>query len=84
LFLSIVCWSRGLFGFDESTGFWLAHSAPGFPYSHDISPSSWSFNGHQVWGWRSDRECVSILLQLCEFVSHFLGILRAAFLLHNF
>lgn len=39
--------SKGLFGFDKTTGFWLAHSAPGFPYSHDISPSSWSFNHHQ-------------------------------------
>lgn len=35
--------SKATIGFDANTGFWLAHSAPGFPYAHSITPSSWSF-----------------------------------------
>jgi len=35
--------TKGMIGFDSSTGFWLAHSAPGFPYSHDLSPNYWHF-----------------------------------------
>jgi len=41
--------SKGLFGFDNSTGFWLTHSSPGFPYSHDISPDDWSYNYHEAY-----------------------------------
>jgi deoxyribonuclease-2 len=41
--------SKGHIGFDNQTGFWLTHSAPGFPYSHDICPASWSFNSHQAY-----------------------------------
>jgi hypothetical protein len=39
--------SKATIAFDSTTGFWLAHSAPGFPYSHNISPSSWSFPSAQ-------------------------------------
>jgi len=41
--------SKGLFGFDRSTGFWLSHSAPGFPYGHDIVANSWTFNRKQTY-----------------------------------
>jgi len=41
--------SKGLFGFDNTTGFWITHSAPGFPYSHDIVPNYWTFNAHQTY-----------------------------------
>jgi len=35
--------SKATIAFDATTGFWLAHSAPGFPYKHTIAPSSWTF-----------------------------------------
>jgi len=35
--------SKATIGFDANTGFWLAHSAPGFPYDHTICPDSWTF-----------------------------------------
>uniref|UniRef100_A0A6B2L7A3 Uncharacterized protein n=1 Tax=Arcella intermedia TaxID=1963864 RepID=A0A6B2L7A3_9EUKA len=35
--------SKATIAFDAETGFWLAHSAPGFPFSHNICPSSWTF-----------------------------------------
>jgi len=40
--------SKGLIGFDKSTGFWIGHSAPGFPYGHNITPNAWAFNTHQA------------------------------------
>jgi len=41
--------SKASIAFDSSSGFWLTHSAPGFPYDHSISPSSWSFPYHQAY-----------------------------------
>jgi len=35
--------TKGAIGFDSTSGFWLAHSAPGFPYDHSLSPSNWHF-----------------------------------------
>jgi len=35
--------SKATIAFDSNTGFWLAHSAPGFPFQHEIVPSSWMF-----------------------------------------
>jgi len=36
--------SKGMIAFDSSSGFWMAHSTPGFPFDHKISPSSWFFS----------------------------------------
>eukprot|EP01128_Nolandella_sp_AFSM9_P003765 TRINITY_DN164_c0_g1_i1.p1 TRINITY_DN164_c0_g1~~TRINITY_DN164_c0_g1_i1.p1 ORF type:complete len:421 (+),score=80.09 TRINITY_DN164_c0_g1_i1:68-1264(+) len=41
--------SKGLIGFDQHSGFFLSHSAPGFPYSASVSPSSWEFPYHQTY-----------------------------------
>jgi len=45
---NIYAHSKGLIGFDSSTGFWMSHSAPGFPYDHDLCPTSWFFPSSQT------------------------------------
>jgi len=35
--------TKGTIGFDSSTGFWLGHSAPGFPYDHNLCPNYWHY-----------------------------------------
>jgi len=35
--------AKGFFAFDNSKGIWMVHSAPGFPFNHTITPSSWTF-----------------------------------------
>jgi len=35
--------SKGFIGFDSKTGFWMTHSAPGFPFTHAQAPNYWFF-----------------------------------------
>eukprot|EP01125_Pyxidicula_operculata_P021747 TRINITY_DN8608_c0_g1_i1.p1 TRINITY_DN8608_c0_g1~~TRINITY_DN8608_c0_g1_i1.p1 ORF type:complete len:380 (-),score=73.93 TRINITY_DN8608_c0_g1_i1:170-1309(-) len=51
--------TKGLIGFDSNTAFWITHSAPGFPFDHSISPSSWYFpHGQSIYA--QNFFCVSI------------------------
>eukprot|EP01123_Difflugia_compressa_P006457 TRINITY_DN18685_c0_g1_i1.p1 TRINITY_DN18685_c0_g1~~TRINITY_DN18685_c0_g1_i1.p1 ORF type:complete len:375 (-),score=56.51 TRINITY_DN18685_c0_g1_i1:106-1230(-) len=63
--------SKATIGFDSTSGFWLAHSAPGFPYMHSICPSSWSFPTAQS-EYAQHFFCVSINSQLINTISKFL------------
>jgi len=40
--------TKGDLCFDKSTGFYLTHSAPGFPLAHYLAPSSWYFPASQT------------------------------------
>jgi len=63
--------SKATIAFDSSTGFWLAHSAPGFPYKHSITPSSWSFpTGQSIYA--QHFFCVSIATSQISKISQFL------------
>jgi len=37
--------TKGHVVFDESYGYWMVHSTPGFPLSHTLSPEKWTFLG---------------------------------------
>jgi deoxyribonuclease-2 len=63
--------SKATIGFDSSTGFWLAHSAPGFPYSHSITPSSWAFPEAQT-VYAQHFFCLSIQTSSIPQISQFL------------
>jgi len=63
--------SKATIGFDTTTGFWLAHSAPGFPYSHSICPSSWVFPTSQT-VYAQHFFCLAIDTSHIESISTFL------------
>jgi len=68
--------SKATIAFDASTGFWLAHSAPGFPYSHDICPSSWTFPTPQT-VYAQHFFCLAIETSDIEKISSFLQLYYA-------
>eukprot|EP01120_Amphizonella_sp_Union-15-10_P015776 TRINITY_DN8179_c0_g1_i1.p1 TRINITY_DN8179_c0_g1~~TRINITY_DN8179_c0_g1_i1.p1 ORF type:complete len:391 (-),score=60.08 TRINITY_DN8179_c0_g1_i1:78-1250(-) len=51
--------SKGDLCFDQSTGFWLIHSAPGFPLNHDLAPASWFYPSPQAYYGQSFF-CISV------------------------
>jgi len=63
--------SKATIGFDANTGFWLAHSAPGWPYKHSITPSSWEFPTSQSI-YAQHFFCVSIATAQINKISEFL------------
>jgi len=63
--------SKATIGFDTKAGFWLAHSAPGFPYSHSICPSSWTFPSAQT-VYAQHFFCLAIETSSIESISNFL------------
>jgi deoxyribonuclease-2 len=63
--------SKATIGFDATTGFWLAHSAPGFPFSHNITPSAWTFPTSQT-VYAQHFFCLSIETSIINQISNFL------------
>jgi len=63
--------SKASIAFDSYTGFWLAHSAPGFPYNHEICPDSWTFPESQS-VYAQHFFCVTISTSIIEKISQFL------------
>jgi len=63
--------SKASIGFDATTGFWLAHSAPGFPFARNITPSSWIFPESQT-VYAQHFFCLSIQATLINQISQFL------------
>jgi len=68
---SVFGHSKGTMGFDGQTGFWLTHSAPGFPYDHTLCPTKWFFPRPQTF-YAQHFFCVSIVASDVERFSEYL------------